>query len=184
MNKFSTTKMFRTAVMVVAAIMAESTAFAEDNISHFDPNQTPFDSPQEAAVEALHNILSLDQKIEHSGVVFEFRGNFYYTLPATSGRGNKTRVQIAYPQGAKIVALYHNHPRPIGNDRDLTMLFSALDVSTADDLHADSYIYVQSTGEIREYSPGTDKHETKTILYHVTNGDVADGHFVQTLASK
>lgn len=164
---------------IAALLLVSGSAFAaEDNISRFDPNQSPFDSVQEAALTALHQVQTLDQRVEHSGVVFEFRGSFYYTLPATTSRGNKTHVQIAYPQGARIVALYHNHPRPLGNYRDLTSLFSALDVATADDLHADSYIYVQSTGEIREYSPGTDKHETKTILYHVTNGDVADGHLV------
>jgi hypothetical protein len=169
---------------VLIAALFSTAAIAEDNISRFDAQQAPAATAQEAAINALETVLTLDQKIEHSGVVFEWRGSFYYTLPATSGRGNKTRVQIAYPQGATIVALYHNHPRPLGNDRDLTMLFSPYDVKTADELHASSYIYVQSTNEVRMYAPGTDRHETKVVLYHATAGDVADGHFVQTLAAK
>ena len=170
--------------MKTAAILLTlfaTAALAEDNVSRPDPSQEGFATQEAAAIAALVNVKTLDNKNEHSGVVFLRNGVYFYTLPATSGASNKTRVQVAVYTDAKIVALYHNHPAPLGNDRDLTMVFSPFDVKQADSLKVDPYILINKSGEVREYSPGVDPRTSTVELRHVINGDIADGHSVTKL---
>lgn len=165
-----------TKTLFATLLLATSVVHAEDGFSRMDRTQTGFDTEQEAVMAAFATYKDLDQNIEWSGAVFVYHDTYYFTLPTTNRKSNKTFIRIEYPANGKIVATFHNHPKAGLNEIDYTMLFSPQDVKWADELKIHSYILINKTNVIREYIPGEDKHETKVEINFTTMGAVADGH--------
>lgn len=125
--------------------------------------QQGFATMDQAAEAAERAIIAKTTTVEMAGVVYESNGKFYYTSPATSNDHDQFAIRVAFPAGAKLVALYHDHPEHIDNNH-----FSPPDVAVANQLHVISYVGVIGPNHILKYTPG------KSEVYHAAGGDLAD----------
>ena len=91
---------------------------------------------------------------EQAGAIFKnSKGEWCYSTPTTSQHHDTFEFKIKNSPEAKFDGLYHTHPAG-AKEQDINALFSANDITTADQLKKDSYIRALVDGSIRKYTPG------------------------------
>lgn len=109
---------------------------------------------QEAAVKAAFTAcLERSTLLEYAGGVYQDHGQFYYSVPFSDGSQYEVRsFKIAIPRSARLVALYHTHPRsylPGDNSEEI----SDADIHTATNMAVPSYVGILKTHRIVVYIP-------------------------------
>jgi hypothetical protein len=116
----------------------------------------PFDSPVEAALDALSYVYQHLPYYEAGGVVLEHEGKYYTSKPVTDFVGASVHLDedpASYP-GSRIVATYHNHPC-----LDKTFVpgeFSPQDLRTSRVSNTAGYMLDFCTGELHVWDPKID----------------------------
>lgn len=106
-----------------------------------------------AATAALQAATKVSTSVEEAGALYELNGLFYYTSPASNAADAQFNIRIAFPQGAKLIGLYHTHPAAPNND-----MFSPNDLDIANSMHVTSYIAVMGQNiKVLRYTPGVSK---------------------------
>jgi hypothetical protein len=147
--------MFR-ATLLGAVLMLSfvSVCSASEPLSLPVANEAPSSTLDKAAIQALRSAIKVSTVVEEAGALYTLGGKFYYTSAASNSDEAHFAIRIGFPQGAKLVALYHTHPNHENND-----MFSPNDVNIANQMHVISYVGVltQSTSHIIKYIPGVSK---------------------------
>lgn len=131
-----------------------------------------FDSPDDAAQAALKEAMRRSKRFEHAGAIYEQDGRFFFTDPEESGSRNEVGVSVRYPEGARLAALYHTHPRDSRRSRGTPSdTFSAADVQIADKLGLPYYLGAVEGSEMRVFKPGQSKTRTQRDGSRISPGD-------------
>lgn len=97
--------------------------------NNWQPNQTGFDTPDEAAKAAIYfiNQESIAKNIEYAGNIYlnPETGKYYFSQPAGGSRDDSQATESPVPSGSQIVGVYHTHS---GNYYDSDETFSPGDI--------------------------------------------------------
>lgn len=102
---------------------------------------------EEAAVRAVLTTIA-DKAQEYCGIVIEYKGVYVTTEPVTQGSVVKCDFEAPQPQGARLVATYHNHPCDPQQSG-----FSAQDLRQAKKMRIRAYLAY--CGVVDAYDPTT-----------------------------
>lgn len=108
----------------------------------------------QAAIAALHLAAGNTNQTgtEWAGAILETpAGQFVVTAPV-AGSEDHFDLKVEIPVGDKLVGLYHTHPSNDSTTGDNQ--FSPLDVQVATQLRVPSFIWVQRTKAVKEFTPG------------------------------
>lgn len=130
-------------------------AHADPPLSY--PSNECFSTLEEAAVKALSVAAQKSSLYEYGGGVYEYKGEFCYTLPVTENDKKSVSVSVLKPRGATLVALYHTHPA--SELQDSCQSFSVDDVRVAKEMKVISFVGFMHNQTIRYYDPN---HNFKT----------------------
>lgn len=135
-------------IIAVAVALLSSAAMSEQFLW-----SRPFATADEAAASALFEAVYMadqhDPPIEFCGLIYEFRGRFYFTVPRSSGHAHSVLVNVPWPRAARLAGIYHNHPPGRGNEE-----FSSIDVRQAIELGVPTYISIADEGhQVRKWDP-------------------------------
>ena len=108
-----------------------------------------------------------EQKQECGGVIYaDPREHFTYTVPITDHRAFGVTIPYLYsvapPDGARLVADYHNHICSKHN-RDFSQFFSYGDASVNDGFKIIGYMLDGCTGNIHRYDPSQDPRDDEEV---------------------
>jgi hypothetical protein len=159
--------------------------FGAKPVSAFNRNLSKGQSTVEgAAAGALRLSRSKSASIEYGGCLFRSTDSgepaFFFTEPATNGSTDDFSISCDLPAGAKLVGLYHTHPR--GSETGI----SSNDIEVAKKLNVVSFVAFIDEQKIMSFTPG----KTRTRCFRSGPGAcpsgqrIADGDFVQKLDSK
>lgn len=118
------------------------------------PKESGYKTVDEAIIAAMEQAIPLSKDYEYGGVIYKYKGAFYFTAPGTSKSNRHVNITARFPKGSKLLALYHTHPP--GDESDL---FSGNDVTTSQKLKLPYYMGSYADGSIKVFTPG--KSETK-----------------------
>lgn len=136
------------------ALMASTVAMSSQYpVSSPLVGEVGFNTMDQAAITALQSSLKISSSVEEAGALYVLNGKYYYTSPASNAFEEHFAIQIAFPKGAKLVALYHTHPNN-KQTSSLVDLFSPGDVQISDQLQVISYIGVVIKSHVIKYIPG------------------------------
>lgn len=102
---------------------------------------------EESAVRAVLTTIA-DKAQEYCGIVIEYKGVYVTTEPVTQGSAVKCDFEAPQPQGARLVATYHNHPCDPQQSG-----FSAQDLRQAKKMRIRAYLAY--CGVVEAYDPST-----------------------------
>jgi hypothetical protein len=109
-------------------------------------------SAEAAAKAGIADCIAQSTVLEYAGGVYTLNGAYFYTAPVTSGSDREvTAYKLRIPGNAKLVALFHTHPKSLTNDTSDSV--SEQDKDTAKKMHLQSYIGVIRSGQVLTYTP-------------------------------
>lgn len=133
------------------------------------PSNECFGTLEEAATKALSLAAQSSTLYEHGGGIYEYDGQFCYTLPVTENDKKSVSVTVLKPKGATLVALYHTHPA--SELSDSCQSFSVEDIRLAKKMNVISFIGFMHNQTIRYYDPNQNfKTESCSSLKRVEVG--------------
>lgn len=133
------------------------------------PSNECFATLEEAAVKALSVAAVNSSLYEHGGGIYEYKGQFCYTLPVTENDKKSVSVTVLKPKGATLVALYHTHPA--SELSDSCQSFSVEDIRLAKKMNVISFVGFIHDHTIRYYDPNRNfKTENCSSLKRVEVG--------------
>lgn len=145
--------MNRKHTIAALTLLVSTVALAATPVSSPVAGEVGFNDLDTAATAALHAAESVSTKVEEAGAFYELNGKVYYTSPASNAADAQFNIRIAFPQGAKLVGLYHTHPNFPNNN-----MFSPNDIDVANSMHVTSYVGVLGdNAHIIRYTPGVSK---------------------------
>lgn len=163
-------KLLFSTVIIVGIGFATSICLAAKPLSKFNPKYSNAEASLErAATLALRLSFNKSTSLEYGGCLFrkttEGVTAFYFTEPATNGSPDEFAITCELPSGAKLVGLFHTHPR--GSEPGI----SPNDINVAKKLNVVSFVAFIDQGKIMSYTPGKSR----------IHGRIADGEFVAKL---
>jgi len=136
-----------------------------------DPSCIGHPNLQEAALAALLRVPRGKQ--EQAGVLFvDSQGKFCYSTLAP-GDADSFDLKAEIPEGSKFAGIYHNHPEGRLKDGD-SRLFSANDISIANNLKVPSFVRSEKDGNVRSFTPGQTKVNTGRRAGKLTESSKGD----------
>jgi hypothetical protein len=140
-------------VAFAVSLICATAAHAEIPLSVVDPAQPAFPTAEAAAIAALSQSAQLSLTVEYAGAIYSLNGAYHFTVPVTTGSTRDVEgYRIAISHRARLVALYHTHPRDLTNDQ--SEYFSSADIETAKQMHVASFVGVLKSRTVVEWEPG------------------------------
>lgn len=117
-------------VSFATALLSQISMAAPSNVL---ANPIAFATLEEAGIAAVRLSASYSQNIEYGGCLYQSGGLFFYTTPATDGKGSDFSATCMIDPRS-LVGIFHTHPA----NPDVGV--SALDISVAKQFKVVSYI--------------------------------------------
>jgi len=107
------------------------------------------DPIKEVLRAVMEEAIPLSEHFEYAGVIYEKDGKIHYTPPATNKERADVKVTVKYPKGAKLLGLYHTHPKGKYSE-----IISETDINVAKELGIPYYMGHFETGDVKVYEHG------------------------------
>lgn len=138
-------------IWILLVLLILVTPSKADPISRPSDSPVPFATLEEAAKAGVAAALDRSVIIEYAGCVYRLNGQYFYTVPVSSGGKRDVAVRLAIPGSAILVALYHTHPSDLTTD--VSDKFTDADIEAAKRLHVQSFVGVVRLGTVINYRP-------------------------------